>query len=92
MLDWRREDLAAASKVPFVTLTRIEAGAVQRPQQRTLRAIYEALTAAGIEFIDGGGGGPGIRFSREAAQRLIVELAKGKLDPNRPKVVRRKSQ
>jgi transcriptional regulator with XRE-family HTH domain len=77
MLDWTREQLSAASQVPFRTLTRIEAGMVERPHAKTLRAIRDALTAAGIEFIDGDGDGPGVRFTREAAIRMAVERAKG---------------
>jgi transcriptional regulator with XRE-family HTH domain len=77
MLDWTREQLSEASQVPFRTLTRIEAGMVERPHARTLRAIHDALTAAGIEFLDGNGGGPGVRLTREAAIRIAVQKAKG---------------
>ncbi len=84
MLAWTRQQLADVSQVPFRTITRLEAGVVDRPQARTLRAIHDALTAAGIEFIDGSDGGPGVRFTRDAALRLTVERAKSGQGADRP--------
>jgi hypothetical protein len=34
------------------------------PQRRTLAAIRAALEAAGVEFIEENGGGPGVRLRR----------------------------
>jgi hypothetical protein len=32
-------------------------------KERTIEALQRVLEAAGIEFIDGNGGGPGVRLS-----------------------------
>lgn len=77
MLEWTREHLSTVSGVPIRTLTRLETGLVQRPHAKTLRAIREALTAAGIEFIEGGGSGPGVRFTREAGLKAMLSATKG---------------
>lgn len=76
MLSWTREQLSAASGVPMRTLTRLEAGLVSRPHQRTLRALAAAFITAGIEFIPTNGGGPGVRLTREAALREAMAIAK----------------
>lgn len=62
LIDWTREDLAKASGVTIRTLARIE-GAQTIPRQTTLKALYSALEAAGVEFIPGNGGGPGVRLA-----------------------------
>ena len=81
LLGWSREQLSAASGVPTRTLDRLEAEVSERPRVATLKPIVAALTAAGIEFLDGNGGGPGVRFTREAAIRTAVERAKGNAGP-----------
>ena len=35
-------------------------------KERTIEAMQRALEAAGIEFIDGNGGGPGVRLSEKS--------------------------
>ena len=62
LIDWTREDLAKASGVTIRTLARIE-GAQTIPRQTTLKALCSALEAAGVEFIPGNGGGPGVRLA-----------------------------
>ena len=42
------------------TVTRFERG--DELKERTIEALQRALEAAGIEFIDGNGGGPGVRL------------------------------
>ncbi len=54
-------DLAAAAGVAKQTLADFERGARQ-PYERTLTDIVKALEAAGVEFIDPNGGGPGVRL------------------------------
>ena len=61
MLGMKREDLASAAQVAHATLADFEAGK-RKPYPRTIAAIRAALEAAGIEFIDKNGGGPGIRL------------------------------
>jgi transcriptional regulator with XRE-family HTH domain len=54
-------ELAVKSDVSTDTIVRYERGdATIRP--RTVAALRAALEAAGIEFIDQDGGGPGVRL------------------------------
>ena len=57
-------DVAAAAAVSTNTITRLERGETLYP--RTLSAIRAALESAGVEFIAGNGGGPGVRLRRKA--------------------------
>ncbi len=55
-------DVAAAAKVSPATVTRIESD--QPANASTLAAIRTTLEAAGVEFIEENGGGPGVRLRR----------------------------
>lgn len=57
---WGVRDLAKAAGVAVDTISRLERGEDVMP--RTLAAIENALTAAGVEFIPANGGGPGVRL------------------------------
>lgn len=57
-------ELAAAAKVSTDTIIRLERG--EALMERTLAAIKSALEAAGVEFIEANGGGPGVRLKRTA--------------------------
>jgi len=46
-----------------VTVRQLEA-AVHEPRRSTLNVIRRALEAAGVEFIDENGGGPGVRLRK----------------------------
>lgn len=65
VLRWRAEDLARASTVGVATIRRAEllngATSMTAPNDT---AIRQALEAAGIEFIEENGGGPGVRLRR----------------------------
>jgi transcriptional regulator with XRE-family HTH domain len=63
MLGMKREELAVAAEVAHATLTDFEGGK-RSPYPRTLAAIRAALEAAGVEFIEENGGGPGVRLRR----------------------------
>ena len=65
MLGWSRQQLAQAADVAERTLMDFERGA-RRPYKRTLADIKRALEAAGVEFIDENGGGPGVRLKHRA--------------------------
>ena len=56
-LGWGVRELAAAAKVSIDTVARFERG--DELKERTIEALQRVLEAAGIEFIDGNGGGPG---------------------------------
>jgi transcriptional regulator with XRE-family HTH domain len=60
-VNWSQNDLVAASKVAKKTIADFEREARQ-PYARTLAAIRTALEAAGVEFIEENGGGPGVRL------------------------------
>jgi len=65
MLGLTQADLATAAGISTTGLNNIERGTAD-PKASTLRAIQEALEAAGVIFLDGaytGSGGPGVRLA-----------------------------
>jgi hypothetical protein len=64
-LRWRAEDLARESAVGVATIRRAELAENETSMTAPNDiAIRRALEAAGVEFIDGNGGGPGVRLKR----------------------------
>jgi len=61
LLGWSQQTLAERAGVGIVTVHQLEAGLTQ-PRRATLEVIRRALEAAGLEFIDENGGGPGVRL------------------------------
>ena len=55
-------DLAKMAKVSPMTITRFETGQTGG-YAATLQKLQSALEAAGVEFIDANGGGPGVRLT-----------------------------
>ena len=55
-------ELADAARVSPTTVTRLERG--EGLHARTVEAIRTALEAAGVEFIEENGGGPGVRLRK----------------------------
>ena len=65
LLRWEQRDLAAASSVSLPTVKRLEAKpGIMAAHLSTTVALRKALEAAGIEFIDENGGGPGVRLRK----------------------------
>jgi ribosome-binding protein aMBF1 (putative translation factor) len=62
LLQWSREDLAAAAKVSASTIKNFEAG--RGTIQAVASAIERTLTEAGIEFIRSDNGGDGVRWRK----------------------------
>jgi transcriptional regulator with XRE-family HTH domain len=60
LLDWSQGDLAERAGVGIVTVRQFEAS-VHNPRRATHEVIRRAFEAAGVEFIDENGGGPGVR-------------------------------
>jgi len=64
-LRWRAKDLARESAVGVATIRRAELTedetSMTAPNDLSIR---RALEAAGVEFIDGNGGGPGVRLRK----------------------------
>jgi len=63
LLGWSQQDLATSAKVGLVTVHQLEAGTSQ-PRHATVDVVRRALEAAGVEFIDENGGGPGVRLRK----------------------------
>jgi predicted transcriptional regulator len=65
LLAWSQEKLAEAAEVSIPTIKRLEAqDGPLGGRHDTGRKIRAALEAAGIQFIDENGGGPGVRLRR----------------------------
>ena len=59
---WGVRELAKKAGVTANTVTRIENGADAK--QSTINRLQQALEAAGVEFIEENGGGPGVRLRK----------------------------
>ena len=62
-LNWTVRDLARATGLHRNTITNIEVNRYAGDPE-SLALIEKALRAAGVEFIDENGGGPGVRLRR----------------------------
>ena len=67
-LGWGVRELAAAAKVSIDTVARFERG--DELKERTIEALQRVLEAAGIEFIEPNGGGPGVRLSGKSKREI----------------------
>lgn len=63
LLGWTVRDLAEKSNVHRNTVTNFETGRHSGDPWK-LRAMIDAIEAAGVEFIAENGGGPGVRLQR----------------------------
>jgi predicted transcriptional regulator len=69
LVGWSQEKLASAAGISLPTIKRLEAAeGLLGGRKSTTQKIRVALEKAGIEFIDGNGGGPGVRL-RELTKR-----------------------
>ena len=65
LLRWSAEDLARQSLLCVATIRRAELTEDETSMTAANDlAVRRALEAAGVEFIDGNGGGPGVRLRR----------------------------
>jgi hypothetical protein len=65
LIRWRAEDLADASAVGVATIRRAELADSETAMTTANQiAVRRALEAAGVEFIDENGGGPGVRLRK----------------------------
>ena len=70
LIRWRAEDLANASSVGIATIRRAELADGQTSLTAVNdHAIRRALEAAGVEFLDENGGGPGVRLRKPLKQK-----------------------
>jgi transcriptional regulator with XRE-family HTH domain len=70
LIRWSAEDLARESSLSVATIRRAELadGATSMTAANNL-AVRRALEAAGVEFIDENGGGPGVRLRKPPKQK-----------------------
>jgi transcriptional regulator with XRE-family HTH domain len=64
---WGVRELAEKAGVTANTVTRIENGSDAR--QSTMDSLQQALEAAGVEFIEENGGGPGVRLRKRQQKK-----------------------
>jgi predicted transcriptional regulator len=70
LLRWEQRDLASASSVSLPTIKRLESRpGTMAARMSTARSLRKALEAAGVEFIDENGGGPGIRLRKRQQKK-----------------------
>jgi hypothetical protein len=70
LVRWSAMDLAKASKVGVATIRRVEVMEGEIPvTSANEAALRKALEAAGVEFIDENGGGPGVRLRKSPKQK-----------------------
>jgi predicted transcriptional regulator len=70
LLAWSQEQLAAAAEVSIPTIKRLEAqDGPLGGRNETGSKIRFALEAAGVEFIDENGGGPGVRLRQRQKKK-----------------------
>jgi hypothetical protein len=62
LLKWNAQELAGKSALGVNTIRRAEVGESTALTVANDLAVRRALEAAGVEFIDANGGGPGVRL------------------------------
>ena len=70
LLRWSAEDLAREAALGLATIKRAE-GAESETSMTTANdlAVRRAVEAAGVEFIDENGGGPGVRLRKRQQKK-----------------------
>ena len=69
LLQWSQQNLAKEAGVGVVTVIQLE-NEVGQPRRATVQVLRNAFEAAGVEFIDENGGGPGVRLrGRETSKK-----------------------
>jgi len=70
LIRWNAEDLARHSAVGVTTIRRAELTETETSMTAANdQAVRRALEAAGVEFIDENGGGPGVRLQRRSLKK-----------------------
>jgi len=71
LIRWSAEDLAGRASLSVATIRRAELTDDETSMTAANDlAVRQALEAAGVEFIDENGGGPGVRLRRSAKHKL----------------------
>ena len=70
LLRWEQRDLSEASAISLPTIKRLESQpGLLAAHMSTIVALREAIEAAGVEFIEENGGGPGVRLRKRTQKR-----------------------
>ena len=70
LIRWSAEDLAARSSLSVATIRRAELTDAETSMTAANDlAVRRALEAAGVEFIDENGGGPGVRLRKSGKEK-----------------------
>ena len=64
LLGWSQTDLADRAELSLPTVKRVEINSDLRVSYEARLRLRTALEAAGVEFIDENGGGPGVRLRK----------------------------
>ena len=64
LLGWSQSKLAERAGLSLPTVKRVEANLGTRVSDEARTKLKRALEAAGVEFIDENGGGPGVRLRK----------------------------
>ena len=65
LLGWSQSELASHAGLSLPTVKRLEASFGPRVSSDARTKLQRALEAAGVEFIDENGGGPGVRLKKK---------------------------
>ena len=72
LLRWSAEDLARASTLGVTTIRRADLTEAQTSMTTANDlAVRRALEAAGVDFIDDNGGGPGVRLRQRPRPKTL---------------------
>ncbi len=70
LIRWSAEDLARATQLSVTTIRRAELTEEETSMTTANNlAVRRALEAAGVEFIDENGGGPGVRLRKRQGKK-----------------------
>ena len=67
ILGLSQPEVAEAARVSSMTVKRAEGSGKPTPSAEAIAAIRSALEAAGVDFIEENGGGPGVRLRKDHA-------------------------
>jgi transcriptional regulator with XRE-family HTH domain len=69
LLGWSQSKLAARAGLSLPTVKRVEADLGPRVSDEARNKLRRALEAAGVDFIDENGGGPGVRLAKRRSKK-----------------------
>ena len=69
LLGWSQSELAAQAGLSLPTVKRLEAEFGPRVSNEARGTLQRAIEAAGVDFIDENGGGPGVRLRKSVKSK-----------------------